>query len=573
MIPDHDANSLSAPCAQWASLLAASALDLSSADRQALDRHVTGCAGCAATRADYSRMDSLIHRLPAPDPLPALPASLLATWRSGAAAEMVLDDSVAHDDLSELSEGKRMMRTTSTDVSTPPFPQAPRPRRRLAGWLGGTAAVAVVLLFALAFALMPHGGTGPGAGHQTGPATGPARATATMLPSGMRAAYLGQDGHLHYLALDSTHDTTGPALPDTAWIAQAGNDNGARAATSSDGSAIAYAGGTDPAASTEVVIVKVATGAITKVALPATGGQSLVHAANLFWSPDGRQIAVDPYFEGNTGPLSLIDVAHGTARQLNAGQVDRIAGWLDATHLAVIANFYANKATPAPQAGVPASGNIQAMPASGGPALEVDALDVTSSVLRHIVDLAVNAPPDVFVSPDGKLIYVAPSTWMGNSYVVDPVTGQTRDLPHISDTFSTEFTNIGNDGFARGGNWAVPMAWEPGTHIVAMSLGAWGPGPEGGPPVAVQTAGVWLLDLDHDAATLVNPGAYPLAWLANGGALLTSSIPPSNASFAAQNGGLMAGPVVSVLTPVTAHGGTKVLARNLVLFFGLVQAG
>lgn len=483
---------------------------------------------------------------------------------------MVLDGML---DSHGASEGTRMMQTTSRDASTSTSPQTPRPRRRLAGWLGGTAAVAVVLLFALAFALLAHGGAGPGAGHGTGQGTATPRATATILPAGPRAAYLAQDGHLHYIALDSTHDITGPALPDTAWIAQAGNDDGSRVAVAPDGSAVAYAGGNAQYA-TEVVIVKIATGAVTRVALPATGGQSLVRAANLFWSPDGSKLAVDPYIGGNTGPISLIDVARGTARQLNVAQVDRIVGWLDATHLAVIANFYASKATPPPLARArSASGRMLALPFSGGPALEVDALDVTSGALRHIVDLAVDVPPDVFVSPDGKLIYVAPSTWVGTGYVVDPATGQTRDLPAISNTFTDRFTNIGNDGFAKGGNWAVPMAWLPGTHTVAMSLGAWGPGTEGGPAVAVQIAGVWLLDLDHDTATLVAPDAYPLAWLANGGALLLGCVPSSSAAFAAQNGGLQPGPVVSVLTPAQRNGGTKVLARNLVLFFGLVQAG
>jgi hypothetical protein len=601
MIPEPDLDGTPerqpTPCAEWAPLLAAGARDVAPAERAALERHVAGCAACRAARAAYARMDGLIHGLPTPAALPALPPRLLAAWRaedaarvsgratpgrrSSAVEEVVLDDLFISDDG---NEGMRTMPTSNTPgtdsvTTAPPAPRAPRPRRKVTAWLGGTAAVAVVALFALAFALLPHGGVGPGVGPGARPGAGQATATGhatpTMLPTnGLSLAYLAQDGHLHYTGGIGPRETTGLALPDTAWISQPGNDDGPLAIAAPDGSAIAYAGGTGAQASTEVVIVKLASGTITRVRMPATGGQSEVRAANLFWSPDGRQIAVDPYFEGNTGPISLIDVATGAAHVLpNTSQVDRIAGWLDASHLAVIANFSASKAPPQPQGRIPASGQMLALPFSGGPALEVDALDISGGALRHIVDLATNAPPDVFVSPDGKLIYVAPSTWVGTGYVVDPTTGATRDLPHISNTFTDRFTNIGNDGFAKGGNWAVPMAWNPGTHTVAMSLGAFGPGTEGGPAVAVQSAGVWVLDLDHDTATEVTANVYPLAWQADGNTLLVSNTPPSSAAFSAQNGGLMAGPVVSILSSPTPGAGVKEAVQDLVVPFGLAKAG
>lgn len=573
-----------APCEAWAPLLAANARDRSAVDQIALDRHVASCAACAATRTDYATMDGLLRGLAAPDPLPGLPPRLLAAWhdtnagrfagftrfarlrawgrRSGTLEEMVLDETLVNG---HESEGMRLMQTTSADPT--PVARHTPPRRRLAGWLGGTAAVAVVLLFALAFALLSHGGAGPGAGHKTGQGTGLPRATATMLPVGPRqAAYLAQDGHLHYVSLDGAHDTTGPALPGITWISQAFNDGGARTAVAPDGSAIAYAGGDDVLGTNSVVIVRIASGAVTRVTLPTTGGQSQVRAANLFWSPDGRQVAVDPYTSGSMGLISLVDVAAGTARQLGGAQVYRIVGWLDATHLAVLADRGAIAA-----AAPPDSGQVLAMPMSGGPLMAVDALDTGSGALRHIVD--VDGPPDVFVTPDGKLIYVAPSTWVDVGYVVDSATGKTRDLPHISRVFAPHFVNIDNDGFAKGGNWAVPMAWLPGTHTVAMSLGAWGQGPEGGPAIGQQPAGVWLLDLDDDMPTSMTTNSYPIAWMPDGGTLLVSSVPETPHAGGPIVGGLNVGPVLSALAPVAPGGQTRVLARKMVLFFGLVRVG
>jgi hypothetical protein len=194
-------------------------------------------------------------------------------------------------------------------------------------------------------------------------------------------------------------------------------------------------------------------------------------------------------------------------------------------------------------------------------------LDVSSGSLRHLVDL--ESPPDVFLSPDGKVLFVAPSTWVRTGYVVDPATGQIRDLTKISATFAGAFVNIDNADFGKGGNWASVMAWQPGTHTIALSLGAWGPASEGQPNPGRQAAGVWLVDLDHDTATSVSRNTYPLAWTSERTSLLMSSVPAPAPGFLF--GGLSVGPTMTALAPVSSKGTITTLTRHMAVFFGLVQ--
>jgi hypothetical protein len=223
-----------------------------------------------------------------------------------------------------------------------------------------------------------------------------------------------------------------------------------------------------------------------------------------------------------------------------------------------------NQASTSPSQGANA-GTLNSL--SGGPALELDVLDVGAGVLRHLVDVA--TPPDIFVSPDGKTIFVAPSTWVQTGYLVDPTTGQIRMLPQISATFSSKFVNIDNADFAKGGNWAAMSAWQPGSHTIALSLGAWGLASEGLPSLGHQPAGIWLLDLDYDTATQVSRNTYPLAWTSNGRSLLTSDLPASSLLF----GGLSVGPTLSSLSPAAPGGRDAPLAHHMAVFFGLVRVG
>jgi hypothetical protein len=583
MNDEMSGDGLRVPCARWEPLLAARSMDLSAADRDALDRHVSTCRGCAAVRAEYQRMDALILRLPAPVPLPDLPPRLLREWDQEDARGMAWpfaspqtrDTGTLPDEHVALNGHVRDERLlpvqpTATSAHTPVSLR----QRRFASGLGAAVAAMLVLAFTLVFLAQSRGSTGPGNGHQHG--STPAATT------GWQAAYLASDGHLHTVTLDGAHDTTGPLLPATGFIRQ--TDAGwVDAAAAPDGRAIAYVTrpestpvSTPVATQTNysttgsdgIAIVPVATGAVVRAAVPAT---------NIFWSPDGSRLAADAYAYNGMGPAYLINPTTGAVTTIHAilngrpANVYRIVGWLDSTHLAVLSD----RGTSGAHLAMPANRGAHTTPLSdllelsGGPALAVDVLDADTGALRQLVDVA--SPPDVFVSPDGRAMFIAPSPWVPTGYVVDATTGKTHDLPQISRIFADKFVNMDSAAFGKSGNWAAMWAWQPGTHTITLSLGAWGLGVDsrsGAYGPAHQVAGVWLLDLDHDTATAVTQNTYPLAWTADGHSLLMCDLPPSNLPF----GGRSVGPTLSLLTPVAVGGTVTPLAHHMLVFLGLVRA-
>jgi len=143
--------------------LAAGPDGLSITERAALDAHVATCEACAAARADYARMDALIHGLPALTPLAGLPAELAALWRK--------EETRAHDiDGAEVS---------AVNVRALPL----RPHRRLPtrpAAFGAIAAVLIVGAVVAGFAvLLGHRQSGPGATTGFNGDFGP-----TILPTG-----------------------------------------------------------------------------------------------------------------------------------------------------------------------------------------------------------------------------------------------------------------------------------------------------------------------------------------------------------------------------------------------------
>ena len=505
-------------------------------------------------------MDALIRGLPAPAGFADLPPRL-AQWLltpQDRTQPSIFDDISPNGHI-------RTERLTPMHPTVSPPPTLPTSRRRTVAALVG-AAMAAIIVTAFAFTFLARAHVGVGTGPSQRSASTPVQTAPPLMPSNELAAYLGSDGHLHEVTLDGSHDTTGPVLPSTAFISQ-GNNGWVDAAASPDGRQIAYVTSTNPNGGEDITIVTVATGALRSVSLPVT---------NIFWSPDGSRLAADDYQffatgqAGGTGAIHLVNPTTGAVTAINAtlgGQpanVYRVIGWLDTGHLAVISSPSSGTASLALPSGQKTLSGLAAE-LNGGPALQLDVLDVSSGSLRHLVDL--QSPPDVFISPDGKLLFVAPSTWVSTGYVVDPATGEFRDLPRISATFASMFVNIDNAAFAKGGNWASVMAWKPGTHIIALSLGASGPASEGQPTPGRQAAGVWLLDLDHDTATSVSRNTYPVAWTVDGKSLLMSSLPPSSVMF----GGLSVGPTMTALSPVSSKGTTTLLTRHMAVFFGLVK--
>jgi hypothetical protein len=558
MSTDH----LVIPCERWALLLAAQPTDLKPADRAALDRHVASCHACAAVRAEYRRMDGLILHLPPPAQLADFPLEVVALPHQF--LEMEGGHLVSEDMSPQGHIHSERLSTSMHSASRPPALPSPARRRRSTAWLGASMAAIIVVAFTLVFLAYSRGGAGTGSSRRfsSTPAATPGY-SATPLPlQDEQAAYLAGDGHLHEVSLDGAHDITGLQLPMTDFIRQT-NAGWVDAAASPSGAAIAYVTATDLTKGGDgIAITSVASSKFVHASVPAT---------DIFWSPDGSQLAADAYATAAMGPVYLINPTTGAVKTIHAtegGQsayVYRIVGWLDSSHLAVVSGQSAGIADrAAPPSGQSANtGTLNEL--SGGPALELAVLDVGTGALRHLVD--VTTPPDIFVSPDGKTIFVAPSTWVPTGYLVDPTTGQIRMLPKISETFSSRFVNIDNAGFAKGGNWAATAAWQPGSHTIALSLGAWGPASEGLPSPGHQPAGIWLLDLDHDTATQVSRNTYPLAWTSNGRSLLMSDLPASNLLL----GGLSVGPTLSTLSIATSGGSSAPLAHHMAVFFGLVR--
>jgi hypothetical protein len=375
------------------------------------------------------------------------------------------------------------------------------------------------------------------------------------------ATYLGKDGRVHSVSPDGNQDLLGPVLPDSTIISQP-YLGWANTAASPDGRYIAYIAGSDINNGGAVAIVDMETGESIKAS---------VTCRDLYWSPDSTRVVADVYGSNGMGSVYVIDARTGRAVKVVAtyqGQtvsVARAIGWIDRAHVAVLVDRPASSARipSTTGAGQPLSALSAAL--NGGPSLGLAALDVNTGALRYLVDVV--SPPDVFLAPDGKEIFVASSTWQSTAEVIDTATGQARPLPAITSAFVGQFVNIDNLDYAEGGNWATHMAWKPGTHILAISLGAWGPGAEGGPARAYQQAGVWLFDLDSDSATQITRATYPLAWLPDGQTLLISDLPPPSVVF----GGRSVGPTMSALSPAVRGARQVVLTRSMVTFFGLAQ--
>jgi hypothetical protein len=564
--------SLPTPCAEWAVALAARPDDLAPADRDALQAHVASCPACSAVQTAYREMDARILRLPDPQPLPGVPESLLQLWAAEdqqASARRQTTGASHHGRGIDVtgrsqpgSESIGWNHRMRTPPSAPPSQHAPRRSQRAIGaWVGVAAVVVVVGLFATLFALLPHGQNTAGGKHPT--ATNPGASTSVTpdpIPAAqLRAAYLGKDGHLHLVSMDGKRDTVGPKLPGVTDIS-ATFLPWADASASPDGRFVAYIMGRDPNQGDGVAIVNIATGRIATASLVTT---------DIYWSPASTRLIADADGTNDTGSVSVVDAFSGKATQVAATRngtpvaIDRALGWIDGSHVAVLAEISGTAVSDRP------AGVVGLSALSGGPAVSLASLDIGSGTVRDIT--AVSSPPDVFLTPDGSHALIAPSLWNPSAQLADVATGKVSELPHISGAFAGKFVNVDNRDFAQGGNWATAMAWKPGAHTLAISLAAWGPGVEGGPTTAHQQAGVWLLDVDADTARKITTNTYPLAWLPDGRSLLLSDLPSIPGGFSAY-GGRSVGPTLSILSPVAPNARPVTLTRSMVAFFGLARA-
>lgn len=142
-------NSAPQLCNVWATRLAAAhPADLTPADRAGLAAHLASCPACSALAARYAQMDTRILQSPGPDPLPELPAKLLALWAK--------EDQAVVSELSGASSPVLASSPRSDNAPVRPFlPGGLRERKllpshRLVSMVSAIAAIVMVALLTTA---------------------------------------------------------------------------------------------------------------------------------------------------------------------------------------------------------------------------------------------------------------------------------------------------------------------------------------------------------------------------------------------------------------------------------------
>ncbi len=160
---------LSNPCAEWAEQLTQASFQSPPGDMSAeLKAHLSICPACAAAHAEYRYTAAALHRAPAPEPLPGLPAHLLRVW----AAEKQRHAPVPATRIKEV-----FMQATEYERNPVPPPTPParwqRFGRRASAAISAIAAVLVIAIVTLAlFASHTSGKPASNGTPQTGSQTG-----------------------------------------------------------------------------------------------------------------------------------------------------------------------------------------------------------------------------------------------------------------------------------------------------------------------------------------------------------------------------------------------------------------
>jgi hypothetical protein len=317
--------------------------------------------------------------------------------------------------------------------------------------------------------------------------------------SDWRVAFLGQGGVVQAVALDSTNDVTGPALPDTT-INGAGTDATIQVGTRLDSAGIAPDGKTlayTVTATARLELVDLS-GQVPPRSIFLSGG-----FYDVMWSPDSTKVLTE------TGPadFSYLSVSTGvvTPISLASGQdVTGYDGWIDNNHIAVNSYFGASMYH---------DPNGDTQPTS----VTLESLDITTGAFRPIVTIHSGpAGYSFIISPDGTqaLYYTTQIQQLSAPYtpqvaLVDLATGVVTPLPTI--TRQTKAIISG-------------AVWRPGAEEVAAST----------PDSAL------LLNLRQDIVTQLNSNRIPLAWTPDGTHLVLSTTDGADSAIGAGPGQLSA---------------------------------
>lgn len=535
---------------------------LSAADERLVREHVASCARCIARLRSYDEIDTVLRLAPAPRVGSELRTRLytrIAATQQRRGILAVFGSGSGHK---QVGGGEAMRRTRSYRRSGSRRAEARRAfgggrPGLVTGWINGMAAIAVVLLLVLLFNTltgMPYRAGTSG----TPTSRGKAIAALSGLPkfSDYRAAYLDDEGRVRIVAANG-QASIGPTLPNTGLLMRTPAASYYDVAVSQNGQYLAYVEGdasvrdaaTPLPSDGPVAIVNLITG--TTLSMP-------IRANDLSWSPDNRLLVAPDV--SNFTDINIIDAITGISRQLVVSfkgaqaYIPLVAGWIDSTHIAVFYQHGGSTPTPTQVASA-------APQPTGSLQQSLGSIDIHSGAITYLADLP--DPSDVFLSPDGKEVLLAPNYSTAMAQVVDTRTGQTSPLPNISQAFAGKFADLG-----AGGNWSLHSAWQPGAgHVLALSLAI-----DSSSSSASQEPGVWLLDLDHDSATRMAANAYPLAWFPQSSqALVTCDPPRPDSTGAYPMDGAGVGSTLYTLAPVERSGNSSLLASSMVAFLGLVR--
>lgn len=365
-------------------------------------------------------------------------------------------------------------------------------------------------------------GVNPGEGIPT--ATSFVNPAPRLLPAftDPRVAYIGPDSLLHVVSLDGKMDLSGTPIPlegtlgDGLWAVGA----------SPDDRHLAYFD------ANQVTTVDAASGARKNARLPN------VAQSTASWSPDQRYVALygpgaiecvnvtsSSSFETPGDPLTLI----ATSKWLIAN----LAGWLDATHVAVT--------TVANASGTPGTHGIPPTVIPGSPETYVTlaSLNITTNQLRTIATVQKGGSVGTFtVLPGGQWSLFSNVEDSNQSYtpqvaLINNATGAVTPLRHLTSLLTP-----------RGFN---SILWRPYSTQAIVDTGF---------PAAGDNHYL-LIDALRDTATPISLPGFPEAWSPDGSTLVVASGPQaSNPDGIGWNnvGEVGAGPFTLIAVRISAGG-------------------
>lgn len=334
-----------------------------------------------------------------------------------------------------------------------------------------------------------------------------------------RVAYIGPDARLHVVSLDGKSDIAGTPIPlsgfqmvDGVWAAGA----------SPDGRSLAYV------EASQVTTVDAASGA----------RQTVQHAnvaqSAAFWSPDQRYLALD-----DGGAVQCVNLATGRDFETpgdpsaanGAPLVNGPDGWLDATHIAVMA---VPAASGAGTHGLPPT----VAPASPATYATLESLNITTNQLRVIASIQMGAGVGSFsVLPGGHWTLFTDAEEQSQPYtplvaLVNNVTGAVTPLRYLSALLPTGDFNA--------------ILWRPNSTQAVVTVGL--------------SNTYLLIDALRDTATPLALPGVPEAWSLDGSTLVvaTSAQGINESSPGWEDSGLVgAGPFTLTAVRIGAQGGVS----------------